>query len=139
MKLVSIPGLNIQSPWSELILTGKKTIETRGYDLPQKLLNQPVAVIETPGDSKEFKARIAGIVIFIGSIEYTNQKTWERDFKKHLVTSSDPKFKFDPQKKKFGWLVGKYCLLPEFIQPPKVRGRIYASSCLIPNLYLRNL
>ena len=48
-------GLELQRPWSELLLTGVKTAATRGYALPAALVGVPLLVIETepvvPGQS----------------------------------------------------------------------------------------
>jgi len=45
-------GLELQHPYSEHILTGNKTIETRTYDIPKYLLSQGdssvrIAILET--------------------------------------------------------------------------------------------
>src|SRR4029450_4821616 len=57
---VTLPGINIQVPWAEAILSGQKVIETRFYPLPGKWVGQPLAVIETPGRARGFKSHIAG-------------------------------------------------------------------------------
>ena len=41
-------GLEVQAPWTSLILEGRKTIETRGYALPQNLLNIPIEPTSQP-------------------------------------------------------------------------------------------
>jgi hypothetical protein len=46
---LEIPGINIQASCSELNLRGQKTVETRGYPLPEKLIGKMLALIETPG------------------------------------------------------------------------------------------
>ena len=40
-------GLELQNPFSELLISGRKTIETRGYPLPESLLYKHVIVIES--------------------------------------------------------------------------------------------
>lgn len=139
MKMAKISGINMQWPWSELLLNGKKCIETRNYKLPDRLKNQPIAIIETPGKRKDFKARITGIIIFTESKEYSSKKAWLLDFDNHLVDPNDNAFKYNPDKKKHGWLVGKYCRLQEPLMPPKSRGIVYATNCLVPERILRNL
>lgn len=139
MKMVEISGINIQWPWSELLISGKKKIETRSYKLPEKFKNKPMALIETPGKRKDFKARIIGVIVFTESKEYKNKTSWLRDQKLHLVDSNDEVFKFITGKKKFGWIVGKYYLLDESLEPSQTRGIIYATSCRVPEIALNNL
>ena len=131
--MIELRGLNIQWPWSELLLTGKKTIETRNYPLPEWLKNQPVAIIETPGKKrKDFKARIVGVIVFNDCKEYTTQKSWNADYSKHLVDPDDLQFKFVTGLRKCGWIVGKYCLLKKTTSPPISRGMVYATGCKLP-------
>jgi hypothetical protein len=91
---VIVPGLNIQAPWADALISGHKVIETRYYPLPQKWIGQPLAIIETPGPARRFKRRIAGLVIFEVSWCYADQTAFARDGAKHLV---------DPHDRRFGW------------------------------------
>lgn len=139
MRIISLTGLNVQAPWSELLITGKKTIETRRYPLPERLKNIPLAVIETPGKRKDFKARIIGVITFVDSKEYQTKKSWIKDKELHLVEQDDRKFGFKEGEKKFGWIVGKFCRLDVPLNPPQLRGIIFARGCEIPEKFLRNL
>lgn len=130
MKQVSIAGLNVQAPWSEHIVNGEKSIETRFYELPNKHINQPIALIETPGPNGKFKARIIAIVYFSESFMYQNKKHFFKDVKKHLVTSGD--FDWIPEKHKWGWPIKKIYVLQKPVEPPKPRGIVFASKCTIP-------
>ena len=126
-----MPGINIQWPWSELLLEGKKTIETRSYPLPKRLENVEMAIIETPGPKGKSKAgiksaRVIGTITFRTSKQYTSQKAWLADQKKHLVNPNDPQFKYTANKEKWAWYVNKITILPKPIAPPKKRGIIYA-------------
>ena len=40
-------GLEMQSPWAGHLLSGRKTVETRQYDLPKTLLNRRIEVLES--------------------------------------------------------------------------------------------
>ena len=40
-------GLEMQRPWAGHLLLGRKTIETRQYDLPRALLNRRIEVLES--------------------------------------------------------------------------------------------
>ncbi|MDO9181319.1 MAG: hypothetical protein Q7U04_02870 [Bacteriovorax sp.] len=96
-------GINIQWPISELILSGKKSIETRTYPIPEKYLNQDMLMIETPGKNGKFKARIVAIIKFTECIEYRNKKEFYNDSDKHFVMPDSEWAWVD--KKKIGWKV----------------------------------
>eukprot|EP00957_Ditylum_brightwellii_P050269 3812301-Ditylum_brightwellii.AAC.1 len=40
-------GLEMQHPWAGHLLDGRKTIETRAYDLPPSLLGKRIEILET--------------------------------------------------------------------------------------------
>lgn len=104
-------GINIQWPISELILSGKKTIETRTYPCPRHLLNEEILIIETPGKRGKFKARIVGIVKFTECFLYEDKKSFYRDIQRHQV---DPKSEWAwTNKPKWGWeikLIKKFAI-----------------------------
>ena len=93
-RTVTLPGINIQAPWAEAIVSGHKVIETRFYPMPRKWVGQPLAIIETPGKARHFKRRIAGLVIFEESWCYADKAAFARDGAQHLV---------DPDDRRFGW------------------------------------
>ena len=47
-------GLNIQTPWSSLLIDGLKTVETRSYHLPLKYEGIELYLVETPGKLGKF-------------------------------------------------------------------------------------
>ena len=63
-QAVTLPGLNIQAPWARAIISGRKVIETRFYPMPDKWIDHPLAIIETPGRTGRFNRLIAGLVSF---------------------------------------------------------------------------
>jgi hypothetical protein len=131
-----IPGINIQWPWSQLLLTGKKTIETRSYPLPEKYKNVELAVIETPGlngrrESGILKARIIGTITFSGSIRYSTKAEWLRDQDQHLVPRDSNLFRFSSEKDKWGWVVKEYKSFRHHKQPSLKRGIVFARECHI--------
>lgn len=79
-------GINIQYPISQLIVDGKKTIETRTYPIPEKYLNQEMLLIETPGKEGKFKARIIAIIKFTKCFQYKTKKEFYSQSDKHCVT-----------------------------------------------------
>ena len=92
-------GLELQEPFSEALISGRKTIETRLYSLPEALLYKHVVVIESGkgqdgrsglGDSVALKndgsyPRCIGSVVFSECFEYTSEEQWRADANEHLV------------------------------------------------------
>ena len=97
-------GINIQFPISQLILTGRKNIETRKYPIPEGYIGNPMVIIETPGPTGEFKARMIGLVTFGKSFQYQSADAFYKDSDKHCVTP-DSVWKWKDGEKKFGWPV----------------------------------
>lgn len=79
-------GINIQYPISQLILEGKKTVETRTYPIPEKYLNQEMLLIETPGKEGKFKSRIVAVIKFTKCFQYKTKKEFYSQSDKHCVT-----------------------------------------------------
>ena len=122
-------GVNIQYPISKDIVSGIKTIETRTYPLPAKYLNQDVVLIETPGRSKEFKARATAIIKFVKCFKYQNESEFYKDVSRHGVQKgSSWEWKDKP---KYGWEV----IVVELLSPPvyitKKKGIRYTLGILI--------
>jgi hypothetical protein len=104
MKKHLYSGINIQFPISNLILSGKKTIETRTYPIPSHYINQEIILVETPGKSGKFKSRAIAIIKFGPSFEYKSKKDFYSDTIRHCVTSDSP-WAWDAKKGKWGWPV----------------------------------
>jgi hypothetical protein len=139
-SVVYIRGINIQKPWSQLIADGDKVVETRSYPLPKEKRGIPLAIIETPGQSKGKKdiARIIGVVVFSEGIEYKSKSAWLKEKHLHLVTANDKLFAFKAGSKRFGWRVESVVKFPEPIPAPKIKGIKYAKRCAIPKYLLEN-
>ncbi len=134
-----IDGINIQWPWSELLLSGKKTVETRSYPLPERLKNIELAIIETPGPKGKKnaglnKARIIGTIIFTDSYQYKSRAHWIKEYALHRVEHDDRQFAFVSNKKKFAWTVGVVKRLISPVPPPAKRGIVLAKNCKIPKV-----
>lgn len=130
----TIPGININWPWSQLILSGSKTIETRHYPLPLHYIGVPLAIIETPGPKGKpqgIKTSIVGVVTFSRCFKYENQKHWKKDLGEHLVQSSDDDYRYIEGKDKYGWVVSSVIKFENKRPAPKVRGIIFAKACEI--------
>ncbi|MBK7844120.1 MAG: hypothetical protein IPJ71_10565 [Bdellovibrionales bacterium] len=112
-KAKKYTGINIQWPISELILSGKKSIETRTYPIPPDYIGKELALIETPGKSGKFKARIVGIITFSDCFKYSNKAEFYNDSPKHFVTPNSKWAWLD--KAKWGWRIDR--VVP--LQAPK--------------------
>lgn len=102
---VRLPAINIQYPISQLILSGKKHIETRTYPLPSRYKDKDIYLVETPGAVGNFKARICGIIRFSGSFQYKSSRSFYADAGKHFVTR-DSEWRWT-SKGKWGWTIDK--------------------------------
>ena len=108
-------GLEMQVPWAGALIDGRKTIETRSYDLPSALLNRRIVILESPkgqagvsamGDVINLTAldedshpamKPIGWCTFSKVIKYRNKKQFERDVSAHQVSSDSG----------YGWVEGR--------------------------------
>jgi hypothetical protein len=124
-------GLNIQAPWSSLLINGLKTVETRTYHLPLKYIGVPLALIETPGKSGRFKSRIIGLITFNESFRYKDKNQWVNDHYRHLVNDGDINYGWKYYKDKYGWIVHSIEKFDSPIDPPKKRGIVFCTNCKV--------
>ena len=130
MKKRLLPGINIQHPISRLILSGEKTVETRTYPVPSKYIGRPIALIETPGPSGDFSARVIALVEFGQSFEYQTEREFYADTKRHRVDKSSP-WRWATGKPKFGWPVRVIERINPPVAPPKKRGIVFSTECRV--------
>lgn len=133
-----IPGIHVQWPWSRLIVSGAKSIETRGYPLLEKYEGVELAIIETAGPRGKKEAgistaRIIGTVKFNKSFKYTSKAKWDADLSKHLVSSTDNKFGYGKRKETWGWVVSEVQEFQNPLPPPTKRGIVFALNCSVPS------
>ena len=128
-------GINIQSPWSYLLVNGDKCVETRTYPLPEKYEGEELALIETPGKHGDFKARIIGTITFSHSFQYPNEQAWTDDHNRHKVDESDKDYGWKIDKEKWGWVVSNVTKFDEPQPAPKKKGIIFTLDCqlMIPS------
>ena len=135
MRKKTYTGINIQWPISELILSGKKTIETRTYPIPPKYLNQEMILIETPGRHGKFKSRMRAFIVFTGCFQYDDATSFYRDSKHHAVTP-DSDWAWDKSKGKWGWKVKVIKVFDEPIPLQKRTGIKFSKNIKIDEAYL---
>jgi len=121
-------GINIQTPWSELLINGLKTVETRTYHLPHKYIGEELALIETPGRYGRFKARIIGTITFSHSFKYPDLKAWQDDHNRHFVETNDPVYSWKENKLKHGWVVSRVKKFKNPVDITKRKGIIFTTG-----------
>jgi len=130
MKNRKLTGINIQFPISQLILEGKKNIETRTYPIPKNYVGVDLAFIETPGKNGGFKSRVVAIIRFSGCFQYESEKQFYQDTKRHCVDKKSA-WAWSDEKPKWGWEIAFCELLPTPSAPPKKKGIVFTKSVLI--------
>jgi len=125
MQLLVLPGINIQAPWAQLLLEGKKKIETRTYRLPDKFRGSDLWLIETPGRSGSFRARVIGVIRFSDCKRYQSSEEFYQDSALHLIDRTTGTYGWRDETPKFGWLVEHVEAKNEFA-PPSPRGIVYS-------------
>lgn len=113
-------GLNVQIPWSILLINGWKSVETRSYPLPKKYEGVELYLVETPGKYGRFKAKVIGTIIFSHSFKYPDKKSWIDDYNRHNVEEGDEFCDWNENKPKYGWVV---CSVNKFDHPVDISGR----------------
>lgn len=122
-------GINIQCPWAENLIIGNKCVETRTYPLPEKYEGEELALIETPGKTGNFKARIIGTITFSHSFQYKDEYEWRDDYNRHLVPDNNMLYNWN-NKNKYGWVVSDIIRFPEPQPAPQNKGIIFTKNCL---------
>jgi hypothetical protein len=125
-------GINIQIPWSFLLINGDKSVETRSYPLPEKYEGVELALIETPGKYGRFKSHIIGTVTFSHSFKYPDKQSWIDDYNRHKVEELDEFYSWNPNKPKYGWVVSDIQKFDHPIPAPKKKGIIFTKNCKVP-------
>jgi hypothetical protein len=120
-------GLNIQIPWSTLLINGDKSVETRSYPLPEKYVGIELALIETPGKYGRFKSRITGTITFSHSFLYVVKNDWVNDYNRHKVEEQDKLFGWNTVKPKYGWVVSNIKKFDKPIPYLKKKGIVFTN------------
>ena len=124
-------GLNIQWPFSQLILMGAKTEEVRGYDLNYRGIaktDEEVWIVETKGPSakasanaivsglqiapRPSSAQVVGTVRFAGAHPYGSKRAFDDARDRHCIAVGS-KFDWDGSGALYGWRVGNVRALAE--------------------------
>ena len=85
-------GININddsNPWTDWILSGKKTIETRNKPTLNAYIGKRVGIIKT---GKRKKAMLVGYATIGQPIKYESPEQFNKDYKKHRVEPTNVLF-----------------------------------------------
>ena len=144
---LALRGLNIQWPFSQLILAGIKTAEVRGYTLghrnPNVLPGEEVWLIETKGTSeapgnavgdracfgeRPQKARIVGTVTFSHAERYADVTAFRADVSNHCICEGGDK-DWDGSGERYAWRIASVSALQEpHVDPVKTQTGIPAPA-----------
>jgi hypothetical protein len=116
-------GLEMQSPWAGLLLQGRKTIETRAYDLPPALLGKRIEILQSKQGStvsslgnvvriaeEDPAVTRAGWCRFTHVVRYNDFALFDADQDAHWVTKESDFYPFKKGSKTnvvYGWVVGE--------------------------------
>jgi hypothetical protein len=123
-------GLNIQIPWSRLLINGDKSVETRSYPIPKKYEGVELALIETPGKYGRFKSQIIGTITFSHSFKYPDKNAWIDDYNRHKVEEGDEFCDWNENKPKYGWVVSHFTKFHDPITFNKKKGIVFTNNAL---------
>lgn len=129
-------ALEVQSPFSGLILTGVKTIETRAYPLPDNLHGVGILLCESSsgedcvscvGDNvteAQVGLSLVGEVFFSSSKEYSSQQEWDSDREKHQVPK-ESKYEWAPTEIgiRHGWQIERVIVYTPSLPVPAMKRR----------------
>jgi len=121
-------GLNVQIPWSTLLINEWKSVETRSYPLPQKYEGVELYLVETPGKYGRFKARTIGTITFSHSFKYPDKQSWIDDYNRHKVEEGDEFFGWNENKPKYGWVVCSVKKFEHAVDINQKRGIIFTTN-----------
>jgi len=111
-------ALEMQRPWSDLLLNSEKTIETRAYALPQALLNKKIYILQTKEGSTASSlenrlsvqenpdVKLIGWCVFRSIKEYTSELEFRADEHAHRVQRGNS-FDWNPSTTSviYGWVI----------------------------------
>ncbi|KAI8621883.1 hypothetical protein BC830DRAFT_44259 [Chytriomyces sp. MP71] len=160
-KAEMLVALEVQAPWSRLLLAGTKTVETRRYPLPSHLVGQRLWMLETPAGAIGVSAlashvalsdaplgpRITGSFVVTACVQYGSYADWTADRHRHCVQPdvdavlqlTDPSRDWNSTPL-FGWVVAnpatEELILPNDVILSRVYRSLFTLSLSIPTVRL---
>ena len=141
LSLLSLPGLNVQWPFSQLIVMGVKKVEVRKYDLGWRRIaeaRREMWLVETPGDRKSLRsgwaiagdnvvaerpevARIVATIVFSHAKKYVSREEFRDDEENHRIGEGG-NYDWDGSGDMYGWYVAEVRRLYEPIEQAGPKG-----------------
>lgn len=130
-------ALEVQSPYSRLILNGKKSIETRSYPLPDDLRGARILLCESLpsedgvsnlGDSiaaSQDGLSLVGEMFISRFKEYETEAEWESDRGEHMVPK-ESMYEWAPTEsgRRYGWIIDQVVPYEVALPVPAMRRRL---------------
>lgn len=130
-------ALEVQLPYSRLILNGTKSIETRSYPLPDDLRGARILLCESlPGEDgisglgDSIAASQDGLSLvgemFISDVkEYVSGDEWDSDRGEHMVPKESA-YEWAPTEsgRRYGWIIKKVISYEIALPVPAMRRRL---------------
>lgn len=130
-------ALEVRPPWAEIIMSGRKCVETRQYPLPPQLLGRRLEIVEPmllPSDGVEkttldvSRGRIVGSLVVREAFRYPGWRSWRLDYLRHCVSADDRQnaWQRDEAGALYGWVIDHF---ERYDQPRRVPtiGRAFRS------------
>lgn len=93
-------------PFSQLLISGEKSVETRDFPLPEQYIRTPIVLVQSKGPDTPADSLVAiGQIQFTRCFEYADRSQWLADYGRHCVEPDHAMFGFTPGEPKFGWNV----------------------------------
>ncbi|KAK9821506.1 hypothetical protein WJX74_004894 [Apatococcus lobatus] len=101
MSGTPVIGLECKAAWCDLLLSGRKSVESRTYPLPEPCIGQKIWLLASGGTENVSSlgdtvapgcadAEIVGWVSFGSVMSYQSQAEWEQDASRHCVSAHSP-------------------------------------------------
>lgn len=134
-------ALEVRAPFAALLVTGAKTVETRSYALPERLVGRDLLVLATPAPRKDTGRAVAsalpdaltavspcvvvGTVRFSRCVRYRSLYSWEQDKPRHKVADDSVWSWHNVPGPVYAWVVESATRLdtPE-VPPPGLRRQL---------------
>ena len=129
--------IEVQLPWSMVVLQRKKSVETRTYPYPANLIGKRVFILQTQkgatgvsGLPDQIQAddpnlEVVGECVVNECVLYPTRRSWDLDYTRHKVPLDNP-YGWSTKKDFFGWVVSNPVLYDISRPVPKLT-RIHRS------------
>lgn len=97
-----LPALYVRSQWARRIAEGSKSIETRGYRMPDKYLGEWVAIVQS---NRGEKSKVVCLAYISGSFKYISEQEFRCDAAAHRIPKGHILYDWGTTPEKWGWKI----------------------------------